>query len=297
MNTLSLEQRRQILQLLVEGNSIRSTCRITGVYKNAVTKFLVRTGEACMDFHNQSVVAVKSKRIQCDEIWSFVYAKQKNVTETIEAMQNGAGDAWTWTGIDADSKLVVSWFVGNRDAESAEVFMHDLASRLANKVQLTTDGHKPYLEAVDNAFKLDIDYAMLIKIYGEPGGEKSSERKYSPSEYSGSIKKVVSGEPKEKFISTSYVERQNLTMRMHMRRFTRLTNGFSKKIENHCHAIALHFVYYNFCKIHKSLSVTPAMQAGLTKRLMKIEDIVMLTDHLYKAPKTRGSYKKIEKAN
>ena len=291
MNTLSLEKRTQILQLLLEGVSIRSTCRITGVYKNAVTRLLVNAGNACMDFHNQNVVAVKSKRIQCDEIWAFVYAKEKNVTE---AMRNGSGDAWTWTAIDADSKLIVSWFVGSRDAESANIFMHDVASRLANKVQLTTDGHKPYLEAVDNAFKLDIDFAQLIKIYGEPGGEKSSEGKYSPSEYSGSIKKIISGSPKEKFISTSYVERQNLTMRMHMSRFTRLTNAFSKKIENHCHAIALHFVYYNWCKIHKSLSITPAMQAGLTKRLMNIEDIAHLTDEFYTAPKTRGIYKKKE---
>lgn len=289
MNTLSLEQRRQILTLLVEGNSIRSTCRITGVYKNAVTRLLVNVGKACMDFHNENVIAVKAKRVQCDEIWSFVYAKEKNVSE---AMKNGSGDAWTWTAIDADSKLVVSWFVGGRDAESANIFMQDVAARLANKVQLTTDGHKPYLEAVDNAFKLDIDYAMLIKIYGAPKGENNTERKYSPTEYTGSIKKVISGAPREKFISTSYVERQNLTMRMHMRRFTRLTNAFSKKIENHCHAIALHFVYYNWCKIHKSLSVTPAMQAGLTKRLMSIEDIARLTDDCYSAPKTRGCYKK-----
>ena len=204
--------------------------------------------------------------------------------------EGGAGDAWTWTAIDADSKLIVSWYVGNRDAESAHHFMYDVADRLANKVQLTTDGHHAYLEAVDDAFNLNIDFAQLVKIYGGATGESTTERKYSCAECTGIKKRIISGEPNPKFISTSYVERQNLTMRMHMRRFTRLTNAFSKKLENHCHAIALYFVYYNFCKIHKSLSVTPAMQAGLTKKPMTLEDIAMLCD--YEAPKQRGSYKK-----
>ena len=275
MNKLPIEKRVQIINLLVEGCSLRSTSRIADVSINTVTKLLVDVGRACEKFHNEKVVGIKSQRVQCDEIWSFVYSKEKNTTA--EMKEGGAGDAWTWTAIDADSKLIVSWFVGNRDAESAHHFMYDVADRLANKVQLTTDGLSAYLEAVDDAFKLDIDFAQLVKIYGSSTGESTTERKYSCAECTGSKKKIVSGEPNEKFISTSYVERQNLTMRMHMRRFTRLTNAFSKKIENHCHAIALHFVYYNFVKIHKSLRVPPAMQAGLIKRLMSIEDIVMLT--------------------
>jgi len=226
---------------------------------------------------------------EADEIWSFVYSKEKNTTA--EMKEGGAGDVWTWTAIDADSKLIVSWYVGNRDAENAHNFMYDVAARLANKVQLTTDGHHAYLEAVDDAFKLDIDFAQLVKMYGAPTGESQTERKYSPAECTGCRKKIISGDPNEKFISTSYVERQNLTMRMHMRRFTRLTNAFSKKLENHAHAIALHFVYYNFVKIHKSLRVPPAMQAGLIKRLMSIEDIANLV--VSEEPKKRGSYKKI----
>lgn len=276
MNKLPLQKRAQIIQLLVEGNSLRSCSRIADVSINTVTKLLVDVGRACENFHNQIVVGLKSSRIQADEIWSFVYSKEKNTTA--EMKEGGAGDVWTWTAIDADSKLIVSWFVGNRDAESAHEFMYDVAGRLSNKVQLTTDGHHAYLEAVDDAFHLNIDFAQLIKMYGSPSGETSQERKYSPNECTGIIKKVVSGDPKDKFISTSYVERQNLTMRMHMRRFTRLTNAFSKKLENHCYAIALHFVYYNFVKIHKSLRVPPAMQAGLIKRLMTIEDIVRLAE-------------------
>ncbi len=274
MNKLPIEKRAQIITLLVEGNSLRSCSRIADVSINTVTKLLVDVGRACEKFHNEKVVGIKSERIQADEIWSFVYAKEKNTTA--EMKEGGAGDVWTWTALDADSKLIVSWYVGNRDAESAHNFMYDVAARLANKVQLTTDGHHAYLEAVDDAFKLDIDFAQLVKMYGAPTGESQTEKKYSPAECTGCKKKVISGEPNEKFISTSYVERQNLTMRMHMRRFTRLTNAFSKKIENHCYAIALHFVYYNFVKIHKSLRVPPAMQAGLIKRLMSIEDIVRL---------------------
>ncbi len=289
MNKLSIEKRVQIISLLVEGNSLRSASRIADVSINTVTKLLVSVGKACQEFHNNTVVNIKSERVQCDEIWSFCYAKQKNVSQE---MPDGSGDVWTWTALDADSKLIVSWFVGDREAGSAYEFMNDVADRLQNRVQLTTDGHKPYLKAVENAFNNDIDYAMLVKMYGGSEGTNQQEKKYSPAECTGCKKTRISGEPNAKFVSTSYVERQNLTMRMHMRRFTRLTNAFSKKIENHGYAIALHFVYYNFCKLHKSLSVTPAMQAGLTKRFMKIEDIVMLAD--IEAPKKRGSYKKNE---
>lgn len=277
MNRLSIEKRTQIITLLVEGCSIRSACRIADVSKNTVTKLLVEVGRACEKFHDETVKGIKAERVQADEIWSFVYAKDKNASDEMKAA-GSAGDVWTWTAIDANSKLIVSWHVGNRDAESAHIFMNDVASRLANKVQLTTDGHHAYLEAVDDAFALDIDYAQLVKIYGSSEGNTGTEKRYSPARYTSSKKKIVSGEPNEKFISTSYVERQNLTMRMHMRRFTRLTNAFSKKLDNHCHAIALHFVYYNFVKIHSSLRVPPAMQAGLIKRLMTIEDIVKLAD-------------------
>ncbi|MGD1892792.1 MAG: IS1 family transposase [Cyclobacteriaceae bacterium] len=273
MNRLSTVKRAQIIHLLVEGTSLRAVSRIAGVSINTVTKLLVDVGRACMEFHNNHVVHVKSKRIQCDEIWSFCYAKQKNVPEEMKG--SGAGDVWTWTAIDADTKLIVSWHVGSRDADSADLFMKDVAERLANRVQLTTDGHKTYLNAVYDAFEGIIDYAQLIKIYGEGA---SSEKKYSPAECIGIKKKGIFGNPDEKHVSTSYVERQNLTMRMHMRRFTRLTNGFSKKLENHCYAIALHFVYYNWVKVHKTLRVTPAMEAGLTKRPKEIIDIVKLIE-------------------
>ena len=275
MNKLPLEKRVQIINLLVEGNSIRATTRIADVSKNTVTKLLVEVGKACIKFHNEKVLTVKSTRIQCDEIWSFVYSKEKNKPEGME----NVGDVWTWTALDADSKLIISWFVGGRDAESASIFMNDVASRLANRVQLTTDGLHTYLEAVADSFGSQVDFAQLQKIYGKEGNAKSAEKKYSPAECIGCKKNVIWGNPDPEHISTSYVERQNLTMRMHMRRFTRLTNAFSKKIENHCHAIALHFVYYNFVKIHKTLRVPPAMEAGLIKRIMSIEDIVKLADN------------------
>jgi IS1 family transposase len=273
MNILPIEKRTQIIQLLVEGNSIRATSRITGCSKNTIIKLLVDVGNACQKFHDEKVQCVTAKRVQCDEIWSFVYAKKKNVPEE---KQGEAGDVWTWTGIDSDSKLIISWFVGNRDFESANEFMTDVASRLKNRVQLTTDGLKAYLEAVEDAFPQGIDFAQLHKIYHTPSREY--QRKYSPAACTGAIKTPVMGAPDPKHISTSHVERQNLTMRMHMRRFTRLTNAFSKKIENHCHALALYFVYYNFCKIHQTLRVTPAMEAGLTKDIMEIKDIVNLTN-------------------
>lgn len=275
MNKLPLEKRKQIVQLLVEGNSLRASSRIADVSRTTIQKLLVEVGKACMKFHDEKVVNVNSRRVQCDEIWSFVYAKEKNKPQDVQ----DAGDVWTWVGIDADTKLVVSWFVGDRSPHAANDFMHDLAARLKNRVQLTTDGLRAYLDAVYNAFDLDIDFAQLVKMYGGSEGTNSQEKKYSPAECTGTKKTWISGEPDPLHISTSYVERQNLTMRMHMRRFTRLTNAFSKKLENHCYAIALHFVYYNFVKIHKTLRVPPAMEAGLIKHLMTIEDIVSLAEY------------------
>ncbi len=274
MNKLPIQKQTQIISLLVEGNSLRATTRITGISRTTILKLLVAVGKACQQFHNDTVHHLLSERIQCDEIWSFVGCKEK----AKEQGADGQGDVWTWVGIDADSKLVVSWLVADRDTESAVIFMQDIKDRILNRIQLTTDGHRPYLQAVKEAFDYDVDYAMLVKMYGGSEGNTETERKYSPAECTGCKKTRVMGDPRPKFISTSYVERQNLTMRMHMRRFTRLTNAFSKKVENHCYAIALHFVYYNFCKIHQSLSVTPAMQSGLTKRVMTIEDIVRLTE-------------------
>jgi IS1 family transposase len=291
MNTLPLHKRVQIIRLLVEGNSLRAISRIVDVSINTVTKLLENVGAACQQFHNDTVIGLKSERIQCDEIWSFCYAKQKNKTMD---MPEGSGDVWTWTALDADSKLIVSWYVGDREAGSAYEFMNDVAARLSNRVQLTTDGHKAYLKAVENAFDNDIDFAQLVKMYGGLDGTNAQERKYSPAICTGCKKTKITGEPNPEFVSTSYVERSNLTMRMSMRRFTRLTNGFSKKIENHGYAIALHFVYYNFCRIHKSLRVTPAMEAKLAKKVMTIEDIANLVP--MEAPRKRGTYKKRVKA-
>lgn len=274
MNRLPLEKRVQILSMLVEGSSLRSTSRVCDVSINTVTKLLVDAGQACIRFHDETVREVVAERVQCDEIWSFVYAKQKNVPE---GKEEEAGDVWTWTALDADTKLIISWFVGGRDADSAYEFMTDVADRVINRMQLTSDGHKAYLEAVEEVFGANIDFAQLIKMYGAAGG-KGDERRYSPAECTGCKKRSISGKPDKRHVSTSHVERQNLTMRMSMRRFTRLTNAFSKKIENHCYAIALHFVHYNFCRIHKSLRVTPAMQAGLTDDIMEISDIVNLID-------------------
>lgn len=267
MNKLPLQKRVQILNLLVEGMSLRAISRVADVSINTVTKLLVEAGRACQEFHDSTVHHIKSKRVQCDEIWSFVYAKDKNITE--EEKRAGVGSVWTWVGIDADSKLVISWYVGSRDADSGYEFMKDVKTRLSSRVQMTTDGLKIYLESVPNAFGSKIDYAQLVKIYGKTEDDQRER-------YIGAEKRRILGNPDEKKVTTSHVERQNLTMRMHMRRFTRQTNAFSKKIENHCYALALHFVYYNFVKIHSTIRVTPAMEAGLTKNLMSLEDIVAL---------------------
>lgn len=276
MNKLPLEKRAQILGLLVEGNSLRAASRLADCSINTVTKLLVDVGSACSAYQDQALRNLFCKRIQCDEIWAFVYAKAKNAPATMKAMGT-AGDIWTWTAICADTKIAASWMVGNRSAATAKVFMDDLAGRLANRVQLTTDGHKAYLEAVEDAFGGNIDYAMLVKIYGQPAGA-AQERRYSPGECCGTIKGNVIGCPNQAHINTSFVERQNLTMRMGMRRFTRLTNGFSKKVENHAHAVALHFMYYNFGRIHKTLRVTPAMEAGISSHVWSLEEIAKLAD-------------------
>ena len=279
MNQLPIKTRAQIINLLVEGNSLRATSRLTGCSINTVTKLLVDVAKACERFHYETVKGIKSRRVQCDEIWSFVYSKQKNVPVGMEAV---AGSVWTWVGMDAESKLIISWFVGDRTAESANLLMQDIAKRVSNRIQLTTDGHSAYLDAVDDAFEGMIDYAQLVKLYGNDNLEQrdkdKTEKRYSPPECIGTRKMTISGRPDEKHISTSYIERQNLTMRMHMRRFTRLTNAFSKKLDNHCYAVALHTVFYNFVRIHKSLRVTPAMEAGLTKKLWNVEDIVRLIE-------------------
>lgn len=266
---------------------MRSISRVVDVSINTVSKILVEAGEACLILHDETVRNVKASRIQCDEIWSFCHAKQKNVA-TAKAAPEGAGDVWTWTAIDADTKLIVSYLVGGRDANYATEFMFDLRERLANRVQLTTDGHKAYLEAVDYAFDSQVDYAQLVKLYGP----SPSAGRYSPPQCIGAKRRSRIGNPDEAHVSTSYVERQNLTMRMSMRRFTRLTNAFSKKLDNHIHALALYFVFYNFTRIHKTLRMSPAMAAGITDRLWSLDDVIAKIDELAPAPKVRGPYKK-----
>lgn len=259
---------------LVEGTSINATVRMTGVAKNTILKLLADLGTACAKYQDAALRNLASKRIQCDEIWQFCYAKEKNVPADKQG-QFGYGDVWTWVAIDADTKLVVSWMLGGRDAGTAYAFIQDLATRLANRVQLTTDGLRAYLSAVEDAFGSDVDYAMLVKIYGS---DRESEAQYSPAECIGCREIAVSGRPDPKYISTSYVERQNLTMRMSMRRFTRLTNGFSKKIENHFHALAIHYMHYNFCRVHKTLRVTPAMETGISDHVWTIEEMLNLIE-------------------
>jgi IS1 family transposase len=274
MNRLPRDKRIQILSMLCEGSSMRSISRVADVSINTVDKLLRDAGLACARFHDEHVRNVKSRRVQCDEIWSFVYAKQKNVA-TAKRKDMAYGDVWTWTAIDADSKLIISYLVGGRDGDFALALMDDLRSRLANRVQLTTDGHSAYLEAVEGAFGGDIDYAMLVKIYGEA---PDAEKRYSPAQCIGAKKNTVEGNPDPDHISTSYAERSNLSMRTFMRRFTRLALGFSKKFENHCHMVALYTVWYNFVKMHKTLKMTPAMAAGVSDRLWSVGDVVDLIE-------------------
>ena len=291
MNKLPLSKRVMILGLLVEGSSMRSVSRTVGVSINTVTKLMEDAGRVCAAYHDATVRGVKARHVQCDEIWAFCYAKAKNVP-TAKAAPNGAGDVWTWTAIERDTKLILAFEVGDRSAETAMEFMDNLASRLATRVQLTTDGHKAYLEAVEGAFGADVDFAQLIKLYGEPLGPKGAERKYSPAECTGIRKMPIEGKPDMAAVSTSHVERQNLTMRMGMRRFTRLTNGFSKKLENHLHMLSLYFVHYNFVRKHQSLRMTPAMAAGLTDTWHDIEWLANLIDAAQPAPGPRGPDKK-----
>ena len=266
---------------------MRSISRVADVSINTVSALLVDAGKACTAHHDATVNGVKARRIQADEIWAFCYAKQKNVV-TAKAAPEDAGDVWTWTAIDADRKLIVSYLVGGRDAGYAHEFMQDVAARLANRRQLTTDALTSYLAAVEGTFGADIDYAMMVKIYGDTPGSKG---RYSPAGCTGAVKTPITGNPAEKHISTSYVERQNLTMRMSMRRFTRLTNAFSKKAENHLHALALYFTFYNFVRTHKTLKCSPTMAAGISKTLWSMEDVVALIDARAEAPKARGPYK------
>jgi IS1 family transposase len=274
MNVLSINERKQIVAALVEGNSIRAISRMTGVSRNTINKLLIDLGNACSAYQDKVFRNLKCKNIQCDEIWSFIGCKQKNVTDENKA--NGWGDVWTWVAMDADTKLIPTWFIGTRDAGAAYHFMNDLAARLANRVQLTTDGHKAYLTAVESAFGADIDYAMLQKIYGTE--QQQGEVRYSPAQCMGARRAIISGKPDFKHVSTSMVERQNLTMRMSMRRFTRLTNGFSKKVENHEHSVAIHYMFYNFGRIHQTLRVTPAMEAGVSDHVWELEEIIALLE-------------------
>ena len=284
MNKLTAEKRAKIIRLLVEGTSLRSISRVEDVSINTVSKLLVEAGDACVDFHNNYVRDVKARRIQVDEIWQFCYAKEKNVPDA-KAAPEGAGDTWTWTAIDADSKLIVSWLLGERDGISAYYFIADLAERLAGRVQLTSDGLKLYSRAIDWVFGSNVDYAQLVKIFGSP---TEGEKRYSPATCQGIVRTSMQGNPDPVHISTSYVERHNLTMRMSMRRFTRLTNAFSKKLRNHAAALALYFVHYNFCRIHKTLRVTPAMEAGLDNLPRDAEWIVGLVDAAAPQPAKPG---------
>lgn len=291
MNKLPLSKRVQILSMLCEGSSMRSIARVADVSINTVAKLLVDAGRFCERFHNEKVQNVRSARVQCDEIWSFCYAKARNAAVAKGALDH-AGDVWTWTALDADSKLIVSWLVGGRDSDYALEFIDDLRGRLANRVQLTTDGHGAYLRAVDESFGIDVDYAQLVKLYG--AAPEGAQGRYSPAQCVGARKMSVAGRPDPNHVSTSYVERSNLTMRMSMRRFTRLTNAFSKKLENHCHALALYFVWYNFVKMHKTLRMTPAMAAGIADRLWSMEDLALAIDDAAPKPSPRGPYKKRE---
>lgn len=289
MNKLDAAMRVQILSLLCEGLSMRAIARVTGVSLNTVTKLLVNAGKACTAYHDERVRDVKATRIQCDEIWAFCYSKQRNVADA-KAAPGGAGDVWTWTALEASHKMIISYLVGGRDSEYAMALMDDLRDRLANRVQLTTDGHKAYLSAVEEVFGDDIDYAQLVKLYGEV--PEAMKGKYSPAECTGIKKTKIIGNPDRAHVSTSYVERSNLTIRMHMRRFTRLTNAHSKKFENHLWAVALHVMFYNFTRIHSTLRMSPAMAAGVTDRLWDMKDIVALIDAREEKPNRPKTYRK-----
>ena len=275
MNRLSTAKRVAVISALVEGCSVRSTSRLTGVAKGTILRLLADVGAACARYQDTAIRNVPARRVQIDEIWSFVGCKQKNITPKIAAKNPAAGDAWTFVAIDPQTKLVLSWLVAHRDVGSATEFMQDVAGRLANRIQLTTDGHRMYLSAVEDAFGSAIDYAMLQKVYGP---DPRAEKRYSPAVCLGCTIQTISGDPDPDHIGTSHIERQNLTMRMHIRRFTRLTNAFSKKIENHMHSVALFYMHYNFVRIHQTLRVTPAMEAGLTDHVWSISDIVELAD-------------------
>lgn len=276
MNRLDMETRARVVSALVEGNSLRATSRMTGVARMTVEKLLRDLGAACHDYHNENVKNLKTRRVQADEIWAFCYAKARNVTPEMKEKNPDAGDVWTWTAMDADSKLMVSWLVGDRTASEAYALMYDVRSRIDNRIQLTTDGLTFYFKAVEAAFGADVDYAVLNKIYSGLGAGKTSSGRYSPAKFMGATRTTMKGAPDAGHISTSFVERQNLTMRMHMRRFTRLTNGFSKKVDMHAAAVALHFMHYNFCKVHTTLRVTPAMEAGLSDHAWELEELVQL---------------------
>lgn len=275
MNRLDGNRRAQIIASLVEGNSLRSTSRMTGVAINTVVKLAVDAGAACSDYQDRAMRNLTCQRVQVDECWAFCYAKAKNVTPEIAAKHPGAGDAWTWAAIDADSKLIPCWIVGPRDGVTARMFVGDLASRLANRIQLSSDSLPAYLNAVERAFGGAVDYAMLHKVYTNP---VEGQKRYSPADCIGCEKKAIVGYPDPEHVSTSYIERANLSLRMGMRRFTRLTNGFSKKIENHAASIALFMMYYNFARVHKTLRCSPAMAAGVDARLWEIKDIVEMID-------------------
>jgi len=275
MKRLDASRRSQVIAALVEGNSLRSTSRMTGVAINTVVKLAVDAGAACSDYQDRVMRNLPCKRIQVDECWAFCYAKAKNVTAEIAAKHPGAGDVWTWAAIDADSKLIPCWIIGPRDGVTARIFVSDLAGRLADRIQLTSDGLSVYLNAVERAFHGDVDYAQLVKIYGDAS---EGQKRYSPAECIGCERKGVTGNPDPEYVSTSYIERANLSLRMGMRRFTRLTNGFSKKIENHAASVALFLMYYNFARVHQSLRCSPAMAAGMDSRLWEIKDIVAMIE-------------------
>ncbi len=281
MNKLSIEKRARIISCLIEGCSLRATVRMTGFSRKGVARVMTDAGEACAKYHDKIMRDLKCKTVQVDEVWSFTYCKQANIPEEHRDME-GIGDTWTWIAIDADTKLVPSYFVGDRSLTSAQIFIHDLKSRIANRIQLTSDGYRPYKTAVEDAFGGDVDYAMLIKLFGK---QQNFEARYSPPACIGVRRRKITGKPDRKLISTSFVERQNMTLRMQNRRFTRLTNGFSKKIENHKHSLALHFMHYNFCRIHQTLRVTPAMEAGVSKHVWSIEELAALPVPTYEKPK------------